>query len=315
MIEMLELTRDFRVPGGGTRRALDHATLTIDDGETFGLLGPNGAGKTTMTKLLTTLLTPSSGTARVAGFDVRTETKEVRKRIGLVLGGERGLYDRISARQNLMFWGTLAGVRRRLLRLRSQELLEQVGLAERADEPVERFSRGMRQRLHLARGLISDPKVLFLDEPTSGMDPTAAREFRRLILEFAGTKTILLTTHDMREAEELCQRAALIDRGKLIDHGTIHHLRSTLPTLPHVEVGLPPAQLHNLQELASLKVVTEVIERPGDDGTFRVTVAHQQDLGTVLRWLADRNLTDVRTNNATLEEVYLNRIGDRGMQV
>lgn len=313
-IEMIELTRDFRLPGGKVRRALDHATLTVERGEIFALLGPNGAGKTTMTKVLTTLLTPTSGTARVAGADVRTQTREVRKRIGLVLGGERGLYDRVTARQNLAFWGTLAGVQRRILRDRSQELLEQVGLEERADEPVEGFSRGMRQRLHLARGLIADPEVLFLDEPTSGMDPAAAREFRRLIKEFAGSKTIMLTTHDMREAEELCQRAALIDRGRLIDHGTIRHLRSTLPTLPHVEVGLQPEQLEILEELAALDIVTEVVES-AERGVYRVAVSDRQELAAVLRWLTDRGLIDVSTKVATLEDAYLNRIGDRGMQV
>src|SRR5579884_3441380 len=161
--------------------ALDAVSLTIPVGEVHGLLGPNGAGKTTLVKILSTVLLPTSGRALVLGKDVVAETKAVRPLIGIVFGGERGLYTRLTARQNLEYWGALYRLPGGEIRRRAASLLERVGLADRADQRVEQFSRGMKQRLHLARGLIGDAKVLFLDEPTTGMDPLAAREFRALI--------------------------------------------------------------------------------------------------------------------------------------
>src|SRR6266511_3209649 len=182
--------------------ALDRVSLEIPQGEIHGLLGPNGAGKTTLVKILSTVLVPTSGRARVLGHDVVGEAAAVRPLIGIVFGGERGLYWRLTGRQNLEYWGALYKLSRAEIRVRSEQLIERVGLIERADERVETYSRGMKQRLHLARGLIGDANVLFLDEPTTGMDPLAAREFRRLIGELRGEgRTILLATHDMVEAE------------------------------------------------------------------------------------------------------------------
>jgi len=187
--------------------ALAGVSLTIPLGEVHGLLGPNGAGKTTLVKILSTVLLPTGGRALVCGHDVVKETKAVRPLIGIVFGGERGLYTRLSARKNLEYWGALYRLSGAEIRSRSDALLERVGLTERADQRVEEFSRGMKQRLHLARGLMGDARVLFLDEPTTGMDPLAAREFRALIAELKGEgRTILLTTHDMVEAEAVCDR-------------------------------------------------------------------------------------------------------------
>ena len=216
------LRREFRQGRGLRKRgptvlALDDVSLTIDVGEVMGLLGPNGAGKTTFVKILATVLLPSAGRASVMGHDVVTETTSVRPLIGIVFGGERGLYGRLTARQNLSYWGALYKMDRAAVDRRIAELLERVGLTERADSSVETFSRGMKQRLHLARGLIADPPVLFLDEPTTGMDPVATRDFRGLVSELRSEgRTILLTTHDMAEAESLCERVALIDRGRLL---------------------------------------------------------------------------------------------------
>ena len=177
-------------------RALTDVTFAIEPGELFGLLGPNGAGKTTSIKILATLLLPSSGRASVLGHDPAAEPWKVRPLIGYVFGGDRGLYDRLSARDNLSYFADVYRLPRREKGRRIDELLELVGLRGRERERVETYSRGMRQRLHIARGLLHDPPVLFLDEPTIGLDPVGARELREAVsaLKDAG-KTILLTTH------------------------------------------------------------------------------------------------------------------------
>ena len=197
--------------------ALDGVSMTIEEGEVHGLLGPNGAGKTTLVKLLSTVLLPTSGSASILGHDIVRETKAVRRLIGVVLGGDRGLYWRLTGRENLEYWAALYNVPGSTAKRRVSELLETVGLADRADYLVEGYSRGMKQRLHLARGLVADARVLFLDEPTSGMDPIASREFRRLVENLRSEgRAVLLTTHDMAEAESVCDRVTLIDRGKVL---------------------------------------------------------------------------------------------------
>ncbi|MET0384325.1 MAG: ABC transporter ATP-binding protein, partial [Polyangiales bacterium] len=217
-IDIERLTRDYQGrERGQVIRALKGVSLQIDVGEIHGLLGPNGAGKTTLVKILSTVLLPSNGRASVLGHDVVRETAAVRRVIGIVFGGDRGVYANLTGRQNLRFWAALQGVPLRQAAARVERLLERVGLAERADELVQGYSRGMKQRLHLARGLVGDARVLFLDEPTIGMDPLAARDFRQLVHELrAEGRTILITTHDMAEAEAVCDRVSLIDHGTLL---------------------------------------------------------------------------------------------------
>lgn len=224
-IECEDLRRVYgsgRIGGRGAGTvALDGLSFAVEPGTVFGLLGPNGAGKTTTVRILATLLAPTSGSARVLGLDVMRETSAVRDVIGLAIGGDRGFYGRITGRQNLHYFAALSGLGRRDAKQRSKEVLEVVQLADRADERVERYSRGMRQRLHLARALLTRPRLLFLDEPTLGIDPAMALEFRRLIPSLAREGvTVLLTTHYMLEADELCQRLAIIDRGRLAAIGS-----------------------------------------------------------------------------------------------
>lgn len=218
-LEVTDLTRHFTSRGAGSRTALDSVTLSLGSGGIHALLGPNGAGKTTLCRIASTVLLPSSGYASVFGHDVVQEAKIVRKLISIVFGGDRGLYDRLTAEENLWFWCSMYRLRRRAARARTAELLQRLGLAERAAEPVETFSRGMKQRLHLARGLVVDPKLLILDEPTVGMDPVSAREFRSLVndLRVEG-RTILLTTHNLHEAEALADTVTVIDRGQILTH-------------------------------------------------------------------------------------------------
>jgi ABC-2 type transport system ATP-binding protein len=196
---------------------VDHIDLEIRSGEIFGILGPNGAGKTTTMRMLATLLEPTSGEARVLGFDVRTQSRRIRAQIGAMLGGERSLYWKLTARENLEFFGALYHLHPRLLRDRIDRLLRSVELSDRADDYVERFSTGMRQRLLLARALLPDPALLLLDEPTVGLDPQAAHDVRDRVRELRRDgRTVLLTTHYMEEADQLCDRVAIIDHGRTI---------------------------------------------------------------------------------------------------
>src|SRR5213593_1171963 len=227
VVEAHDLSRVYKTHTGTIRRrvkeieAVKGVSFEIEKGELFGLLGPNGAGKTTTIKMLVTLLIPSSGTARVLGHDVVRDAQAVRKQIGYVFGGDRGAYERLSGLDNLRYFSELYGVPPKVQKRRIPELLELVGLTGRERERVEGYSRGMRQRLHIARGLLHDPPVVFLDEPTIGVDPVGARELRATIASLTeGGKTVLLTTHYMFEADSLCNRIAVINKGEIVAEGT-----------------------------------------------------------------------------------------------
>ena len=243
VIEVADLRRTYRTRTSPWKRATREVEavrgvdFAVERGELFGLLGPNGAGKTTTIKMLITLLLPTAGTARVLGYDVVAEPREVRRRVGYVFGGDRGLYERLSGLDNLRYFAELYGVPPRDQSARIGELLELAGLAGRENERVEGYSRGMRQRLHIARGLLHKPEVLFLDEPSIGIDPVGARELRATVadLRTAGT-TVLLTTHYMFEADELCDRIAVIAGGRIVAEGTPTDLKSRVAEGTVVEV-------------------------------------------------------------------------------
>jgi len=311
-VEVEEIVRIFTPRKRPAVTALDHVSLTIPLGEIHGLLGPNGAGKTTLVKILSTVLLPTGGRARVLGRDVVSETKAVRPLIGIVFGGERGLYTRLTARKNLEYWGALYRLPAFEVKSRAESLLERVGLTERADQRVEEFSRGMKQRLHLARGLIGDARVLFLDEPTTGMDPLAAREFRRLVMELKGEgRTILLTTHDMVEAELVCDRVSLIDRGRILATETPRSLGTLISRFQRIDVEGAPAGLP--AELEALSGVASVSSQL--DGTARIEVNEEGAMAEVLRHLVEAGVTSVRTSLPSLEEVYVRVIGERGLEI
>ena len=311
-VEVREIRRSFTPRKREPVVALDDVSLSIPAGEVHGLLGPNGAGKTTLVKILSTVLLPSAGCAFVCGFDVVAETKAVRPLIGIVFGGERGLYTRLTARQNLVYWGALYRLTGAEIKSRSELLLERVGLADRADQRVEEFSRGMKQRLHLARGLIGDARVLFLDEPTTGMDPLAAREFRALIEELKDEgRTILLTTHDMVEAETVCDRVTLIDRGRLIATETPRSLGTLISRFQRIDVEDAPGEV--LGEIEHLAGVSAVTAQP--DGSVRIEVNEEGATTVILRRLVDNGVTSVRTSLPSLDEVYVHVMGERGLRI
>jgi ABC-2 type transport system ATP-binding protein len=209
-IQAESLTRDF-----DGRRALDGITFDVNPGEVFGFLGPNGAGKTTAIRILTGQLRPTAGRAEVLGCDVVTQRDRLKPQVGVVFE-HQNVYERLSARDNLLFTARLYGVDRR----RIEETLAQVGLADRAHEPVKQFSNGMRQRLLIARALLPEPKVLFLDEPTRGLDPNVARDIRHFVAGLAQSGvTVFLTTHYMEEADRLAQRVAILHQGRIVALG------------------------------------------------------------------------------------------------
>jgi ABC-2 type transport system ATP-binding protein len=266
VIEVVGLRRTYRTTTGVIRRrpleveAVRGISFEVAEGELFGLLGPNGAGKTTTIKMLITLLLPTAGDARVLGYDVVRDAREVRKRIGYVFGGERGLYERLSGLDNLRYFGELYGLTGKRQRVRIQEVIELVGLQGRERERVEGYSRGMRQRLHIARGILHDPAVVFLDEPTIGVDPVGARALRAMIAQLVEAgKTVLLTTHYMFEADSLCDRIAVIARGKIVAEGTPAQLKDHVVdnTVVEVEVfGIDEADVMRLRELPGVTSVS-----------------------------------------------------------
>ena len=312
-VEVADVTRVFEPRRKRDARvvALDSVSLEIPPREIHGLLGPNGAGKTTLVKILATVLVPTAGRARVLGHDVVGEARAVRPLIGIVFGGERGLYWRLTGRQNLEYWAALYRVPRSQTKRRAQELLERVGLSDRADERVETYSRGMKQRLHLARGLVGEAKVLFLDEPTTGMDPIAARDFRALIGELKGEgRTILLATHDMVEAETVCDRVTLIDRGTILATESPRTLGRVISRFQRIDVEGADGDL-----LARVRALPGVHSISKEDGGARIEIAEEGATGAVLKLLVDCGVTSVKTSLPTLEEVYVHLIGDRGLQL
>jgi ABC-2 type transport system ATP-binding protein len=304
-------TRDLGRVYKGDVRALERLSLSVEQGEVRGLLGPNGAGKTTLVRILSTILLPSAGQAFVLGHDVVRETAAVRLVIGIVFGGDKGLYPKLTARQTLDYWAALYRVPVDEARRKVPYLLDRVGLTQRADDRVEVYSRGMKQRLHLARGLIGDPKVLFLDEPTIGMDPLAARDFRSLIGELRTEgRTILITTHDMAEAEAVCDRVALIDRGRLLAVETPQSLGRLVSQHERIDFAGDKRIIPMIERLPGVVAV-----RPVPPAGFRVEVNDPKAVRTVLALLIEQGVTTINTSRPSLEEVYVHVVGDRGLQV
>jgi ABC-2 type transport system ATP-binding protein len=234
----------------------------------------------------------------------------VRPLIGLVFGGERGLYPRITGRQNLRYFAALYKMSDIDAKKRTDALLERLGLQERADDRVESYSRGMKQRLHLARGLVGDPKVLFLDEPTTGMDPLAALDFRNLIRELNDEgRTIFLTTHDMTEAESVCERVTLIDRGQVLATESPRTLATWITRFERIDVQSAGQDVLNTVE--RLPGVSKLIRR--DDGSARIETSTKDAMGEVMRLLVESGVTSISTSLPSLEEVYVSLVGDRGL--
>ncbi len=255
VIEVKDLHREYILKKGWFKKekktvtAVNEISFAVREGEIFGLLGENGAGKTTTIKMLITLLAPSSGICKVLGYDTFGQEKEIRKKINFIFGGEMGVYRRLSARDNLRYFSNLYLIDKHIAEERIEKLLELVGLTESADQLTETYSKGMIQRLQIARGLINEPDIIFMDEPTVGLDPLGARMLRNIIKELkAQGKTILLTTHYMYEAEELCDRVALMKKGEIIALDTPEALKQSVRKADDEEVSLEDVYLSMMED-------------------------------------------------------------------
>ncbi|MDY6875025.1 MAG: ABC transporter ATP-binding protein [Chloroflexota bacterium] len=321
-IKVQGLKRVYQAKIGVFRRkvkevvAVDGIDFSVARGELFGLLGPNGAGKTTTIKMLTTVLIPTAGHARVLGYDLVQEADEIRPHVGFVLGGERGLYWRLSGYDNLMYFANLYHVLPDVQKRRIPYLLELVGLGGRGDEKVQGYSRGMKQRLHVARALLHDPQVLFLDEPTLGLDPVGARELRHTVHNLlAEEKTILLTTHYMFEADALCQRVAVINHGKIVALDAPAGLKRHVQDQSVVEVGVfgvPPEAVERIRALDGVGIVSvedrdqrQVLRVQSNDGTAAVApvVNTLEEMGLLVG--------NVVVREPTLEDAYVRLVGGK----
>ncbi|HLO15724.1 MAG TPA: ABC transporter ATP-binding protein [Anaerolineales bacterium] len=319
-IEVSHLRRTFKSMIGVIKRtvrevvAVDDISFEIQEGELFGLLGPNGAGKTTTVKMLTTLLIPTSGSASVKGFNVVSQAEEVRKRIGFIFGGERGLYWRLSGIDNLRYFASLYSLDPDVTKTRISYLLEMVGLDGRGDEKVQGYSRGMKQRLHVARTLLHDPDVLFLDEPTLGLDPVGAREFRQVILNLQSEKkTILLTTHYMFEADALCDRIAVIDHGRIVALDTPSGLKTHVSDLNVVEVetfGMPENTLEKIRALPFVDALS-VEEFEQKQMLLIQTARGAEAVPDVMSALDGLKVGRVIVREPTLEDAYVRLVGGK----
>lgn len=317
-IEVTHLKRSFKTNVGLLKRhskevqAVKDVSFDVKPGELFGLLGPNGAGKTTTVKMLTTLLIPSGGSAAILGMDVVKQAEILRSQIGFIFGGERGLYWRLSGYDNLRYFASLYYVEPKVAEKRIQALLEMVGLKDRASERVEGYSRGMKQRLHIARSLLHDPQVLFLDEPTIGLDPVGARELRQAVLNLQSEKkTILLTTHYMFEADALCQRIAVINHGEIVALDTPAKIKETCGDLSVVELevfGIPPEKVEKVRGLPFVDSV--VVENRDQRQVMLVhTPRGPESIPALVAALEGLRLGKITTREATLEDAYVRLVG------
>ncbi len=294
--------------------AVDHVSFRIRGGEVFGLLGPNGAGKTTTIKLLATLLLPDEGEAWVNGYHVVREADKVRESIGVSLYSDRGLYWKLTGRENLRYFAYLYHIPPREAERRIEELLKLVGLEEEADKLVEEYSTGMKAKLNLARALINDAPVLMLDEPTIGLDPHSARRVRELICELRRQgKTILLTTHNMEEADQLCDRVAIIDRGRIVAMGTPEELKGLVKREDVVVVegsGLTRELVEALRREECVAYVSERVKDPlSMSGVLRIGLRRnsREALPRILSLMARHSVRvqHIRVTGPTLEDVFI----------
>ncbi|KGP92565.1 ABC transporter ATP-binding protein [Pontibacillus chungwhensis BH030062] len=224
MIEMNDVTKKFTTKKSSVT-ALNHVSFTVPAGKVVGLLGENGAGKTTLLRCIATLFSPTTGTITVDGFSTATEPNQVKRRIGVLFGGETGLYDRLTARENLKYFANLYGLSKHETKVAIEELAVKFGMREYLDRRVGAFSKGMRQKVAISRTLIHNPDIILLDEPTTGLDITSSNVFRQMILQLKQQgKTILFSSHIMEEVQALCDSVAMIHKGQLVYQGKLESL-------------------------------------------------------------------------------------------
>ena len=294
--------------------ALDNINLAIQPGELFGLLGSNGAGKTTLIKILTTLLAPTRGSASVDGLDVVSQAQAVRERINMVSGGETSGYGVLSVRENLWLFSQLYGVPGKEARCRIERLLAAVGLEERGDTRISHLSTGQRQKMNFCRGFVTNPKILFLDEPTLGLDVTTARTVRQFIRDWMGegpSRTLVLTTHYMMEADELCDRIAIIHRGRVLACDTPLALKRRVQRYPTFELALTTGAngWHGLGRVPGVHQCTCAERSTSID--VRVALQEEEAVGSVVQEILSggSRILSLKKVEPSLEDVFVELVG------
>ena len=318
-VEVQDVVRKFKARDNPVV-ALDKVSISIKEGEIFGLLGPNGAGKTTLIKILSTLLLPTSGEARVGGFDVVKEPEKVRKIISLVSGGETPGYGILSTSENLWFFSQLYGLSSSVAKERIQRLLRDLDFEEYAKTRMSKLSTGYRQRLNLARGLLNDPRIFFLDEPTLGLDVLTSKKLRGYIVDWAKREkkgTVLLTTHYMAEADEMCDRVAIIDRGRILTCDSPLTLKENLKenVIMKVEVSSVQADFGFMENMKGIVGYSQTRSIQTDTTTLKVIVRDEPVFSKITLKLEQQKLKILTINKAdpTLEDVYISLVG-RGFE-
>jgi ABC-2 type transport system ATP-binding protein len=278
-------------------------------------LGPNGAGKTTLIKILTTLLSPTTGRAWVAGYDVSQEPEKIRPRINMVSGGESSGYGLLTVRENLWMFSQFYGLPSKEANRRIKELLEVVGMSDRLNTKSSDLSTGLRQKMNIVRGFLTDPDVLFLDEPTVGLDVGAARDVRRFIRRWVDedpSRTLLLTTHYMVEADELCDRAAIINQGKVLACDTPANLKHTLQRDAIFRLEVSPMNGLGMDVFETMPGVKQVVHHAKDGGSLLEFILEEEPvLGSVVTALTSENIRilNLQKREPTLEDVFVDLVG------
>ncbi|HNS52938.1 MAG TPA: ABC transporter ATP-binding protein [Anaerolineae bacterium] len=297
--------------------ALENVSVEVQRGEVFGLLGPNGAGKTTLIKILTTLLSPSRGRAWVDGLDVVSQAAEIRRRINMVTGGETSGYGLLTVQENLWMFAQFYGLDYKTTNRRIAELLQMVGLADRKSTKISDLSTGLRQKMNFVRGFVTDPQIVFLDEPTLGLDVGASREIRAYVKSWVTErpeKTVLLTTHILVEADELCDRVAIIDRGKILACDTPFNLKHGLQrdAIFRLQLSYAPDGVEGIGKMAG---VSRFVARHLDDHTeLSLMLEDENVLAEVISALnaQEIRLLSLEKHEPTLEDVFVKLVG-RGL--
>jgi ABC-2 type transport system ATP-binding protein len=319
-VETEKLGRTYKIRGSKKTEAkelvaLRDVDLTVHQGELFGLLGPNGAGKTTLIKILTTLLAPSTGRASVAGYDVDKHPKHIRHRINMVSGGESSGYGLLTVRENLWMFSQFYGIPSKEANVRITRLLEVVGLGDRINTKSSDLSTGLRQKMNIVRGFLTDPEVLFLDEPTLGLDVGASRDVRQFILQWMADdplRTLMLTTQYMVEAEELCDRVAIINSGQVLACDTPINLKHHLQREAIFSIEVSPLNGTPLRMFEDLGGVQKVTQTPRDGSVLLEFILDEEPvLGSVVNAMTSRDIRilNLQKRQPTLEDVFVSLVG------
>lgn len=306
----------FRVVEKTEFKAVKGVSFDINKGEIFGLLGPNGAGKTTVIKMIMGLLKPTDGIVLVNGVDTDKEQIKALSQIGSVLAGDRSVYWKLTARENLEYFGNLYGLSTKEAKIRTEEILTKLGIIDKADVTVEKFSTGMKQKVALGKALIPNAPVVLLDEPTLGLDPQSALNLREIIMNLKEEgKTILLTTHYMEEADYLCDRIAIIDDGKVIALDTSDKLKQEVSKVKIIKIEVDKINKDTIENIKELSYVENVLENYLEDkGTYEILI-HHTDGNEIVQEIIDimtkENLSIKNMNVLTpsLEDVFIKLTG------